>query len=130
MHTVPVSAEDIPLTEAEENLICRFTMAACGEEAPLAAKIGVVNVILMRLADSSFPNTVTEVIYKGEFECVKNGDLDKAFSSASAVSAENALRVALSGHDPTGGALYFADKSDENNHISVTFEAGRFVFGK
>jgi len=67
------AAQKIELTAAEENLICRFVDAACGEEAPLAAKIGVANVVLRRLADSSFPDTVTEVIFEGEFECVKNG---------------------------------------------------------
>ena len=130
MQALPAASQNISLTEAEENLICRFVVAACGEDAPLAAKIGVVNVILMRLADSRFPDNVTEVIFEGEFECVDNGRLDMALSEVSAASAENALRVALSGHDPTGGAIYFAEKSDSKNDWSLTFEAGNFVFGK
>ncbi len=130
MYTMPSSAEDISLSAAEENLICRFVMAACGEEAPLAAKIGVVNVILNRLADSSFPDTVTEVIFKGEFECVENGSLNEPFSASLAVSAQNALRAALSGHDPSGGAISFARKSSAETDISISFEAGGFVFGK
>lgn len=124
------AAQKIRLTAAEEGLICRFIDAACGEEAPLAAKIGVANVVLRRLADSNFPDTVTEVIFEGEFECVKNGELEKAYSSSSAVSAEDALALAISGQDPTGSAVYFAEKNGGEYEFSITFEAGRFVFGK
>ncbi len=130
MYAMPASAKDLSLSAAEENLICRFVAAACGENAPLAVRIGIVNVILKRLADSRFPQTVTEVIYNGNFECVKNGGLEAPFSAESAVSAKNALRAALSGHDPTGGAVYFARKTDGLNDISISFEAGDFVFGK
>ncbi|MBO5196201.1 MAG: cell wall hydrolase [Clostridia bacterium] len=124
------AAGEIKFTAAEENLICRFVDAACGEDAPLAAKIGVANVVLKRLADSNFPDTVTAVIFEGEFECVKNGELNKAFSASAAVSAYDALRIALAGHDPTGGAIYFAEKGEGANEISISFEAGRLVFGK
>ncbi len=123
--------ESMALNAAEENLICRFADAACGEDAPLAAKLGAVNVILNRLADSNFPDTVTEVIFdEGEFECVEKGLLNKSFSESSAVSADDALRLALMGHDPTGGATLFAEKDDIPGQMDITFEAGRFVFGK
>lgn len=124
------SAESVQLSAAEENLICRFAEAACGEDAPLAAKLGAVNVILNRLADSSFPDTVAQVIFEGEFECVRNGSVNEAFSDSAAVSAADALYLALSGHDPTGGATFFAEKDDNFSGFSITFEAGRFVFGK
>lgn len=126
---VSASASQVELSAAEENLICRFAEAACGEDAPLAAKLGVVNVILNRLADSGFPDAVTEVIFEGEFECVRNGSINEAFSDSAAVSAADALYLALSGHDPTGGATYFAEKDDVYTGLSITFEAGRFVFG-
>ena len=127
---MPSAAEKAVLSAAEENLICRFAEAACGEEAPLAAKLGAVNVLLNRLADSSFPDTVAEVIFEGEFECVENGAINGAVSSVNAVSAADALYLALCGHDPTGGAIYFAEKDGNLKGLGITFEAGRFVFGK
>ena len=127
---MPAAAQGEALSAAEENLICRFACAACGEDAPLAAKLGVVNVILNRLADSSFPDTVAEVIFEGEFECVRDGGINEAISKSAAVSAADALFLARSGHDPTGGATYFAEKDSINAGFGITFEAGRFVFGK
>lgn len=124
------AAEKTELSAAEEDLICRFADAACGEEAPLAAKLGVVNVVLNRLAGSGFPNTVTEVIFLGEFECVENGELEKAYLTLPTVSAEDALKMALLGRDPTSGAVYFVEKSQSTEKLSISFEAGRLVFGK
>ena len=123
------SAEDISLSEAEKDMICRFTDAAVGD-APLAAKLGIVNVVLNRLADSDFPDTVTEVIFLGGFECVEDGRFEKAYLSPLSVSAKDALDLALMGRDPTGGAVYFAEKSRNAEKISISFDAGRFVFGK
>ena len=127
---LPSAAEEAVLSAAEENLICRFACAACGEEAPLAAKLGVVNVILNRLADSRFPDTIAEVIFEGKFKCVEDGTINDAFSESAAVSAADALFLARSGHDPTGGATFFAEKDDDFSRLGITFEAGRFVFGK
>lgn len=123
------SAKEVMLTESEENLICRFAVAACGEDAPLAAKLGAVNVILNRLADSRFPQSVAQVIYNGGFECVENGLISQGFSRDDAVSAADALYLALRGHDPTGGAIYFAEKGDSHVDFSISFEVGKFVFG-
>ena len=124
------SANEFELSASEEDIICRFITAACGEEAPLAAKLGVANIVLNRLADSTFPNTVTDVIFLGEFECVENGELEDAYLSPRSVSAEDALMMALSGRDPTNGALFFVEKSLGTEEIAISFEAGRLVFGK
>ncbi len=128
--SVVSTADNIELSRAEEDLICRFATAASGEDAPLAAKLGVVNVVLNRLADSNFQETVTEVIFLGEFECVENGELEKAYLKPRSVSAEDALKMALLGRDPTSGALYFVRKGQSTEAISISFEAGRLIFGK
>ncbi len=124
------AAETEGLTAAEENLICRFADAACGEEAPLAAKLGCINVVLNRVADSGFPNSIAGVIFEeGAFDCVKQGRMNDAFTVSAAVSARDALGLALLGKDPTGGALYFADKRQGPLPQMISFEAGNFVFG-
>lgn len=128
--SVVSSADDMELSSAEQDLICRFAIAASGEDAPLAAKLAVANVVLNRLADSNFPNTVTDVIFLGGFECVENGELEKAYLKPRSVSAEDALKLAVSGRDPTSGALYFVRKGRSTEELSICFEAGRLIFGK
>ncbi len=128
--SLAVSAEEASLSMVEEDLICRFIDAACGEDAPLATKLGVANVVLNRLDDSNFPQSVTGVIFEGDFECVAEGSLEKAYLKRRSVSAEDALQMALAGCDPTGGAVYFAEKSLSAEELIISFEAGRLVFGK
>lgn len=123
-------ASDVRLSASEEELICRFANAAVGEDAPLAAKLGVINIVLNRLAHGDFPDTVTEVIYgSDEFECVKDGRIDKAFSLSAVDSARDALGLALLGRDPTEGALYFTHMRSGLPLSEMTFTAGGFAFG-
>ncbi len=124
------SASEIRLSDSEEELICRFSNAAAGEDAPLASKVGIINVVLNRLAHSEYPDSVTAVIFEeGEFECVRNGRINDSFSHSATVSARDALRLALLGRDPTEGALNFADGRKQTLQGEITFEAGGFLFG-
>ena len=53
-----------------------------------------------------FPNTISAVIYqKGQFSCVTDGQFDKKIEENSTVY--KAAKEAISGADPTNGALYF-----------------------
>ena len=64
----------------------------------------VSNVVLNRVRSSSFPNTVSGVIYqKNAFACVSNGSINNTPDSSSIRAALDALN----GWDPTGGCLYF-----------------------
>ena len=129
-HTAKGFATDISISEAEENLICRFITAAVGEEAPLVCKTAVADVILNRLADGSFPDSITGVIFDEDaFECVSSGEINKGFSPAAIESARHGLDIALLGKDPTGGAVRFAPKDSQDALSTITFEAGRFIFG-
>lgn len=124
------NAGEIRLSDSEEELICRFANAAAGEDSPLASKLGIINVVLNRLAHSEYPDSVAEVIFEeGEFECVRNGRINNSFSHSATVSARDALRLALLGRDPTEGALNFADGRKETLQGEITFEAGGFLFG-
>lgn len=69
-------------------------------------QVAVGAVVLNRVKSSQFPNTIPAVIYqKGQFSCVTDGQFDKAISKDSTVY--KAAKEALSGVDPTNGALYF-----------------------
>lgn len=69
-------------------------------------KILVANVVLNRMNSSSFPDTVTEVVYqKNQFSPVENGSIDQVTVSD---ETREAVSMALSGTDYSQGALFFA----------------------
>lgn len=71
---------------------------------PYLGQVAVGAVMLNRVKNPSFPNTLAGVIYQPcAFEPVKSGAINVAPSD----SAYNAARDALNGWDPTGGAIYF-----------------------
>ncbi len=69
-------------------------------------QVAVAAVVLNRVKSPKFPNTIPAVIYqKGQFSCVTDGQFDKPMEKNSTVY--KAAKEALSGVDPTNGALYF-----------------------
>ena len=59
----PLSAENIPYDEETLELLARVITHESGNQ-PLEGKMAVGNVILNRVNNSRFPNTVSEVIYQ------------------------------------------------------------------
>lgn len=73
---------------------------------PYEGQVAVGAVILNRVKSPAFPNTIPAVIYqKGQFSSVTDGQFDKAIDKDSTVY--QAAKEALSGSDPSNGALYF-----------------------
>lgn len=71
---------------------------------PYAGKVAVAAVVLNRVKSSSFPNTISGVIYQdGAFTCVSDGQLYLTPDE----DAYRAARDALNGWDPTYGCLYY-----------------------
>jgi N-acetylmuramoyl-L-alanine amidase len=71
---------------------------------PFRGQVAVGAVILNRVDSSEFPDTIYSVIYqKGQFSAVKDGQIDLEPSQ----EAYRAAQKALSGSDPSKGALYF-----------------------
>ncbi len=67
-------------------------------------QVAVGAVIMNRLNSNDFPSTIVGNVYKkGEFESVSNGQIWGTVTE----SALKAAKAAISGEDPTGGALYF-----------------------
>ena len=71
---------------------------------PYGGKVAVAAVVLNRVKSSSFPNTISGVIYQdGAFTCVSDGQLYLTPDE----DAYRAARDALNGWDPTYGCLYY-----------------------
>lgn len=97
------SAEAHAATPAEVDLLARLiTAEAAGE--PYVGQVAVGAVVLNRVRSGLFPATIAGVIYQPyQFETVLNGRIDQPPTP----TAVRAALDALSGWDPTGGALYF-----------------------
>lgn len=84
-------------------LLARLISAEARGE-PYEGQVAVGAVVLNRVEHPSFPNSISGVIYQqGAFSCLSDGQ----FNQPVADSAYSAARDALSGWDPTGGAIYY-----------------------
>ncbi len=73
---------------------------------PYEGQVAVGAVILNRVKDSRFPNTISGVIYQsGAFTAVADGQINAPISENSTVY--KAAQDAKNGWDPTGGAVYY-----------------------
>jgi N-acetylmuramoyl-L-alanine amidase len=71
---------------------------------PYIGQVAVAAVVLNRIADSRFPNSVAGVIYQpGAFDAVSDGQINLEPTSQS----YKAARDALNGWDPTYGCIYY-----------------------
>jgi N-acetylmuramoyl-L-alanine amidase len=85
------------------NLLARLISAEARGE-PYKGQVAVGAVVLNRVSHSSFPNSISGVIYQsGAFTCLYDGQFNKAVAD----SAYRAARDALNGWDPSGGAIYY-----------------------
>lgn len=100
-YTYPISQEDY-------EVLLRIVEAEAGGEDE-DGKLLVANVVLNRVADEDFPDTVQEVVFQqshgtSQFSPVKNGRYDRVRISEETVAA---VDRALKGEDISQGALYF-----------------------
>lgn len=85
------------------NLISRFVYAESRGE-PYQGQVAVAAVILNRVKDSRFPNTVSGVVYQsGAFTCVTDGQINLSPNN----TAKKAAQDAMNGWDPSLGAVYY-----------------------
>lgn len=73
---------------------------------PYEGQVAVAAVILNRVKHSSFPNSISGVIYQpGAFTAVSDGQINVPIAEGSTVY--KACQDAMNGWDPTGGAIYY-----------------------
>lgn len=108
----------------EETLFAALVECEAGGEGSWCMT-AVAAVVLNRVRSGSFPNTIREVIYQsGQFGPASSGRLASRLASGVSPSARAAVRAALNGSDPTGGAKYF--KLASSGHSGVVI--GALVF--
>ncbi|MDO5345130.1 MAG: cell wall hydrolase [Lachnospiraceae bacterium] len=70
--------------------------------------VAVGAVVMNRVASSSFPNTISEVIYQsGQFTPASSGALASELANGVPSACYDAASAALAGENPVGSALYF-----------------------
>lgn len=96
---------------------------------PYTGQVAVGAVILNRVKSSSFPNTISGVIYQpGAFDAVSDGQINLTPNS----TATKAAQDALNGWDPSYGAIYYFNPSTATNKwiwsrpMTVTIGKHRF----
>lgn len=124
-----LSSSVIKLTLDELDLFFRLVEAEAGNE-DMTGKIAVANVVINRVKDSRFPDTVRDVIYQPyQFEPTINGHINK---TAKADSKEAVLR-ALKGEqvvssDTISFWATYLDSSHELWSLPITHTIGIHVF--
>lgn len=110
------------------NLLSRLIYGEARGE-PYTGQVAVGAVCMNRVKSSSFPNTLSGVIYQsGAFDAVKDGQINLTPDS----TARKAAQDALNGWDPSYGAIYYFNPSTATNKwiwsrpMTVTIGRHRF----
>lgn len=93
------------------NLLARLIYGEARGE-PYTGQVAVGAVVMNRVKSSSFPNTISGVIYQsGAFDVVSDGQINLTPDS----NARKAAQDALNGWDPSYGAIYYFNPSTATN---------------
>ena len=85
------------------NLLARLIYGEARGE-PYTGQVAVGAVVMNRVKSSSFPNSISGVIYaSGAFDAVRDGQINLTPNS----DAKKAAQDALNGWDPSYGAIYY-----------------------
>lgn len=89
------------------NLLSKVVYSEARGE-PYVGQVAVAAIVLNRVSNSSFPNTVAGVVYQsGAFDAVSDGQINLAPDS----TARKAAQDAINGWDPTYGCIYYFNPS-------------------
>ena len=90
-------------SSSDLNLLSHLVYAEARGE-PYSGQVAVASVVLNRVKNSSFPNTVAGVIYeRGAFSVVSDGQIKLTPNE----TAKKAAQDAINGWDPSYGAIYY-----------------------
>ena len=110
----PEEKGSMKLSSEDIDLLARLVYAEARGE-PFQGKVGVAATVLNRVKNPSYPDTVSKVIYQqnhGFQYCpVRNGQIYRPADKTS----YQAVREAMQGRDPTGGALSFYNPAKSCN---------------
>lgn len=122
--------EVINITNEELLLLSKLVTGEARGES-YEGQVAVAAVVINRVKDSRFPNTLEGVIYqKNAFSVVKNGKINAEPTS----STYRAAQEALYGNDPTNDAIYFWNPDISTcswiNTLNPYLRIGNHVFAK
>lgn len=124
--------QTILISQYDRNLMAQIVYAESKGE-PYEGKVAVASVILNRVLDPKFPNSIHDVIFQpNAFSCVINGEINVTPTN----ECYSAVSDALSGIDPTNDAVFFYNPAIatctwmQNAPKSDTTEIGQHVFFK
>jgi len=101
--SLSASAATSTATSNDLALLARLVYAEARGE-PYTGQVAVAAVVLNRVKSSSFPNTISGVIYQPwAFTCVNDGQFNLSPDS----TATKAANDAMNGWDPSYGCLYY-----------------------
>ncbi|HPT83551.1 MAG TPA: cell wall hydrolase [Limnochordia bacterium] len=119
----------VRLTDQEVEWLAQMIHAEARGE-PYIGQVAVGAVIINRLLSPQFPNTLRGVLFQtNAFQPIQNG----SFYMTPNETARRAALEALSGHDPTGGALFFfnprktSDRFMHSRPVRITIGNHRFT---
>lgn len=105
------SSSSASVSNSDLELLARIISAEARGE-PYIGQVAVGAVVLNRVESSSFPDSISGVVYQpGAFTAITDGQINEAVTD----SARRAAREALNGSDPTGGALYYYNPDKTSN---------------
>ncbi|NLW39301.1 MAG: spore cortex-lytic enzyme, partial [Tissierellia bacterium] len=128
LSSTPVSAQGVN-RQGDEYLLARCIHGEARGE-PYVGKVAVGAVVLNRVRDPRFPNTIAGVIYQPlAFTAVADGQINLTPDKDSI----RAARDALNGWDPTYGCLYYWNPATATSKWiwsrKVTLKIGKHWFG-
>ena len=117
---------------SEEQLLARAINGEARGE-PYVGQVAVGAVILNRVSNPKFPNSIAGVIYQpGAFTAVADGQINVPIDPKSTVV--KAARDALNGWDPTGGCLYYYNPATATSkwiwNLKISTKIGKHNFAK
>lgn len=93
------------------NLLARLVYGEARGE-PYTGQVAVAAVVLNRVKSSSFPNSISGVIYQsGAFDAVSDGQINMTPNQ----TAINAATDAINGWDPSYGSIYYFNPATATN---------------
>ncbi|EKN71227.1 cell wall hydrolase [Schinkia azotoformans] len=107
--------------ENQDDLLLLATLieAEAGDE-PFIGQVAVGNVIVNRINDSRFPDTIEAIINEpGQFTPVSTGRINSVKPSQSSIEA---AKKALQGEKPVKNAVYFFNKANTTNQFLLARE--------
>lgn len=120
-----VTTERISLNTNESDLLARLVRAEA-EGEPYAGKVAVATVVLNRVLDERFPNTVEGVIYQsGQFTPVSNGRIYRPSTQEDREAVNEAVHFVNSGQ--TDGSLFFYNYHIVNNSWFESRQTVKFI---